>query len=222
MADEVFNTSVSWFRTVSGFTETLPPWAQTAAYIATDLLLAVFAVLFLLAWWRARGIGARAVGLALFAPVATVIGYAVSRTLKMMIEQERPCQAMLDVTVIATCPEAGNWSFPSNHAAIAGAAAVAIAITWRRVAVLAVLVALLEAFSRVFVGVHYPHDVTVGLIVGALVAAAAMFAAARPMTALSRWAEGVAPLRPLVVSADRDAGPPAPGERREPPLTAGR
>lgn len=31
-------------------------------------------------------------------------------------------------------------------------------------------VAVLAAFSRVFVGVHYPHDVVAGFLLGALVA----------------------------------------------------
>jgi undecaprenyl-diphosphatase len=55
------------------------------------------------------------------------------------------------------------------------------------------------AASRVWVGVHYPHDVAVGLVVGALAAFVAM-------SVLARWPRGLAArlsatrLRPLLVS----------------------
>ena len=198
MVSEIFAVSATWSRAVIEFADGLDPWVQEAAYLGTDLFLGVFAVLFLLAWWRARSQGSRAVGLALFAPVATVIAYAVSRTVKTFFEQLRPCQAMTDLTTIATCDPIGDWSFPSNHAAIAGAAAAAIIIAWRRIAVVAVLFAVLEAFSRVFVGAHYPHDVTVGLLVGATVAALVSLAMARPMTALVDRVASTERLRPLV------------------------
>ena len=74
-------------------------------------------------------------------------------------------------TPLVACPPHGDWSFPSNHATIAGAAAVALALAWRGTPWLTAPLALLMAFSRVFVGVHYPHDVrSAGLALGALVA----------------------------------------------------
>ncbi|MEU0236978.1 phosphatase PAP2 family protein [Nocardiopsis sp. NPDC006198] len=198
MVSEIFAVSAAWSRAVIEFTAGLDPWVQQAAYLGTDLFLGVFAVLFLAAWWRARSHSSRAVGLALFAPVATVVAYAVSRTVKSFFEQLRPCQAMTDLTTIATCDPIGDWSFPSNHAAIAGAAAAAVVVAWRRFAVVAVVFAVLEAFSRVFVGAHYPHDVTVGLLVGAAVATLASLAMARPMTAVVDRIAATERLRPLV------------------------
>ncbi|GAA0975337.1 phosphatase PAP2 family protein [Nocardiopsis tropica] len=212
MVSEIFAVSAAWSRAVIEFTAGLDPWVQQAAYLGTDLFLGVFAVLFLAAWWRARSHSSRAVGLALFAPVATVVAYAVSRTVKSFFEQLRPCQAMTDLTTIATCDPIGDWSFPSNHAAIAGAAAAAVVVAWRRFAVVAVVFAVLEAFSRVFVGAHYPHDVTVGLLVGAAVATLASLAMARPMTAVVDRIAATERLRPLVraegAAAD-GAEPPA-------------
>lgn len=41
------------------------------------------------------------------------------------------------------------------------------------------------AFSRVFVGVHDPHDVATGLVFGALVATAAVRVATGPVTRLT-------------------------------------
>ncbi|MFL1377417.1 phosphatase PAP2 family protein [Nocardiopsis protaetiae] len=215
MVSEIFDTSASWSRAVIEFAAGLDPWVQQAAYVGTDLFLVVFAVLFLAAWWRARSIDSRLVGLALFAPVATVIAYGVSRTVKSFFEQLRPCQAMTDLTTIASCDPVGDWSFPSNHAAIAGAAAAAVIIAWKRVAPIAAAFAVLEAFSRVFVGAHYPHDVTVGLLLGAAVATAVSLAVARPLTALvDRVAENDL-LRPLVRSASAGAAPLPAGRRTQ-------
>ncbi|CAL9514554.1 hypothetical protein SUDANB121_03727 [Nocardiopsis dassonvillei] len=210
MVSEIFDISAAWSRAVIGFAAGLDPWVQQAAHIGTDLILVVFAVLFLAAWWRARSVDPRLVGLALFAPVATVIAYGVSRTVKSLVEQLRPCQAMTDLTTIATCDPIGDWSFPSNHSAIAGAAAAAVVLAWRRFAPIAAVFAVLEAFSRVFVGAHYPHDVTVGLLLGAATATAVCLVAARPMTALVEWIAQNRRLRPLVRSASADApGTPA-------------
>ncbi|WP_433699568.1 phosphatase PAP2 family protein [Nocardiopsis sp. CA-288880] len=212
MVSEIFAVSAAWSRAVIEFTAGLDPWVQQAAYLGTDLFLGVFAVLFLAAWWRARSHSSRAVGLALFAPVATVVAYGVSRTVKSFFEQLRPCQAMTDLTTIATCDPIGDWSFPSNHAAIAGAAAAAVVVAWRRFAVVAVVFAVLEAFSRVFVGAHYPHDVTVGLLVGAAVATLASLAMARPMTAVVDRIAATERLRPLVRAEGAVGGAEPPAE----------
>ncbi|WP_017572160.1 phosphatase PAP2 family protein [Nocardiopsis halotolerans] len=206
MVSEIFAISAAWSRAVIEFTADLDPWVQNVAYLGTDLFLGVFAILFLAAWWRARSATPRLVGLALFAPVATVVAYVVSNTVKTFFDQMRPCQAMTDLATIATCDPMGDWSFPSNHATIAGAAAAAIILAWRRAAVVAVLVAVLEAFSRVFVGVHYPHDVTVGLLIGAVVAVLVSLAMARPMTALVELLARNDRLRPLVRAHRADTG----------------
>lgn len=41
-------------------------------------------------------------------------------------------------------------------------------LTWRPLGLAVLPVAVLAAFSRVFVGVHYPHDVVAGFLLGAL------------------------------------------------------
>lgn len=96
------------------------------------------------------------------------------------------------------CPPLGDWSFPSNHAAIAAAAAVAILLTDRRLGAVAVPAALLMAASRVWIGVHYPHDVLIGLVTGALVALPLTVAARRCAPAVARLRDSR--LRPLVAA----------------------
>lgn len=219
MTSEIFAVSAAWSRSLIEFAEGLDPWVRSVTELGTDLLLIAFAVLFLAAWWRARSLGSRTVGLALFAPVATVIAYMVSRTIKTFVEQMRPCQAMTDLNTIATCDPIGDWSFPSNHAAIAGAAAAAIVITWYRMALPVAALAVLEAFSRVLVGAHYPHDVTAGLITGAVVAILVSLALARPLTGLVDRLAEIDHLRPLLRN-DAPAAPTAGDPARQPETDA--
>ncbi|WP_245690847.1 phosphatase PAP2 family protein [Sinosporangium album] len=147
----------------------LPSWVHVLAEIGTDAGLVLFAVIFLLNWWLARGGDPRRMALALVGPVAVVGAYIVSEVTKTLIQQDRPCWSMA-VATIAECPAAGDWSFPSNHATIAAGAAGALMVVWRPSRYFALPLAAGMAFSRVFVGVHYPHDVLVGFLIGAILA----------------------------------------------------
>ncbi|MGA4865910.1 phosphatase PAP2 family protein [Streptomyces lavendulocolor] len=159
------------YRDITDFAHDTPGWLQLVAELWTEAGLLLFGVLFLVGWWRARPADSRAVALAVLAPLGTAFGYVVSELLKSVVDEERPCRAVAGAAAsIVECPPYGDWSFPSNHSAIAGAAAVALAMAWRGIVWLTVPMALLMAFSRVFVGVHYPHDVAAGLVLGALAA----------------------------------------------------
>ncbi|MGP4028207.1 phosphatase PAP2 family protein [Actinomadura sp. 3N407] len=179
--------SADLYRDITEFAEGTPSWVHTAAEVGTDAGLLLFAVLFVAGWWRARAGNARAMGLALAAPFAVVAAYLVSEVSKTFIEEERPCRAVRGAVHIAACPSPGDWSFPSNHATIAAASAAAIVVAWRAMAPLVLPLAALMAFSRVFVGVHYPHDVAAGFVLGVVAA---------PVVALVL----VAVLRPVVDS----------------------
>ncbi|MFD5125465.1 phosphatase PAP2 family protein [Streptomyces sp. NPDC058385] len=158
------------YRDITGFAHDTPSWFQHLMEVFTELGLLVFAVLFVAAWWRARRGDPRALAVAVLAPLATGVAYVCSELVKSGVDEERPCRAVSGaLTSLVACPPHGDWSFPSNHATIAAASAVGLTLARPAVGWLTVPLALLMAFSRVFVGVHYPHDVAVGLVVGALV-----------------------------------------------------
>ncbi|MBW8487727.1 phosphatase PAP2 family protein [Actinomadura parmotrematis] len=183
--------SADWYRAITGFAHGTPGWVHAFAEVGTDAGMLLFAALFVAGWWRARGLGARAMALALAAPAVVVGACLVSESAKGVLREERPCRAVAHAVTIAACPAPGDWSFPSNHSTIAAASAAAIVVAWRRWAPVVVPLALLMAFSRVFVGVHYPHDVAAGVLVGVVVAPLAGLAAARPAAAAVRAARGV-------------------------------
>ena len=65
-----------------------------------------------------------------------------------------------------------DFSFPSDHALVAGAVAVALLFANRRWGIVAGVAAGLMALARVYVGAHYPGDVVAGRVFGAVVAIA--------------------------------------------------
>jgi undecaprenyl-diphosphatase len=72
-----------------------------------------------------------------------------------------------------------SFSFPSGHTATSFAAAYAVARTLGRRWAWLYAVAALIAFSRLYLGVHYPADVLGGIILGTLTAASVCFVTAK-------------------------------------------
>ncbi|KUM84041.1 MULTISPECIES: phosphatase PAP2 family protein [Streptomyces] len=176
-----------------------PGWLDDTVSAWSTYGLAVFAVLMAVVWWRARRVSATTALVALAVPVTVGAAYAVDAAVKLLVREDRPCQS-LHVATLEACPAPGDWSFPSNHAAIAAAAAVALLFVSRRLGAVAAVAACAMAVSRVWVGAHYPHDVAAGVVVGALVAALGMTAVRRRSDPLVRRITGTR-LRPLVLAS---------------------
>ncbi|GGW79820.1 phosphatase PAP2 family protein [Streptomyces griseoloalbus] len=193
------------YRDITDYAHDTPTWIQHTAEIGTEAGLLVFVALFVAGWWRARRADTRAFAIAVLAPLATAVAYVCSEVLKSGVTEERPCRAVAGAAPsLAECPPHGDWSFPSNHATIAGASALALVLVRRVLVRLTAPLALLTAFSRVFVGVHYPHDVAAGLLLGAVLAFAVVRLGTRPATRLAtalrassapaaRWLTGPGP-----------------------------
>jgi undecaprenyl-diphosphatase len=86
------------------------------------------------------------------------------------IGRRRPPLVFPEPKPLVHVPHSG--SFPSGHAATAFACATVLAWWDRRLAVPAFVMAALIAWSRVYVGVHWPLDVLGGAALGVLVATA--------------------------------------------------
>jgi undecaprenyl-diphosphatase len=90
--------------------------------------------------------------------------------LKALFDRERPPLRYAEPDPLVRTPHDG--SFPSGHAATSFAAATILSFTFPRFAPVIFVLAAAVAWSRVYVGVHYPLDIVGGAVLGILVALA--------------------------------------------------
>ncbi|MBD3008567.1 phosphatase PAP2 family protein [Streptomyces sp. 5-10] len=173
--------SVSVYREVTDAVAGAPSWAGPLLEVATEGTLVALGLLLLWTGWSAfrRGDASGVAG-AVFTGIGTVAGYAAGEAVKLVVDEERPCRAVRGVAAVAECPEVGDWSFPSNHATLATGIAVGLTLLRPRLAPVALPLAGAAALLRVAVGVHYPHDVAAGALMGAAVVAATLVVAGPP------------------------------------------
>jgi undecaprenyl-diphosphatase len=181
----------SLFTSVTGFARDTK-WLNAPMELWTNLGLGVFAVLMVMGWWNARRRGTQAMTLALAAPVAIVTAFAAAEVVKKIVAEVRPCRSMPHAYIVDACPAPSDYAFPSGHTTVAAATVAALFLLDRRLSAIAAVFALLEGFTRVYVGAHYPHDVLGSALL-------ALPVAYLTSLALRRWAT------PLVASLNRSA-----------------
>jgi len=92
----------------------------------------------------------------------------VNGGLKLLAQRDRPPTVILDPEPLMQVPKTS--SFPSGHAASSFACAYVLSRFAPRLTVFFYVLALGIAFSRIYVGVHYPIDVLVGAMLGTVLA----------------------------------------------------
>ncbi|MEW6409147.1 MAG: phosphatase PAP2 family protein, partial [Nitrospirota bacterium] len=99
--------------------------------------------------------------------LAVIISDQLSNLLKGIFQRVRPCSALDGVRLLAGC--GSSFSLPSNHATNAFSMAIVGSLIYNRFTPLLMFFAFAVAFSRIYVGVHYPFDVALGALVGIFV-----------------------------------------------------
>ncbi len=87
-----------------------------------------------------------------------------SHLLKNLFERIRPCNVLPNVNLLVFC--SGSYSFPSSHAVNNFAIAAYFSRLFPKFRAVLYSVAAVVAFSRSYVGVHYPSDIIAGALIG--------------------------------------------------------
>jgi len=94
------------------------------------------------------------------------ISQLISEALKISINRERPADKYPDEIFVSSVTHGG--SFPSGHTSLAFATATTLALEYKKwyITLPAYLWAGTVAYSRMYLGKHYPSDVLGGIIIG--------------------------------------------------------
>ena len=98
--------------------------------------------------------------------ISLLLGFIVTNLiLKGLVARTRPFYAVEGLQALISYPK--DYSFPSGHSTIWFAGGMATFLTLnKKYSFIFLILAIMMGFSRMYVGVHYPTDVLVGMIVG--------------------------------------------------------
>lgn len=128
--------------------------------------------------------------------LADLISY---RVIKKNVLRDRPQYTGIQVN-LRTHEHTGT-SFPSNHAANMGAAATTLTLAAPPLWPVFFAIGLSVAYSRVYVGVHFPIDVAAGFALGSLVAILIWLA-------LRKWIERSTPFKESIADDPKNHDSP--------------
>ena len=106
--------------------------------------------------------------------IALLIGLVVcNMILKPWVGRIRPYDYQLEhfgktIELLVATPH--DYSFPSGHTIASFEAAVALTVHNRKLGIPAMILAVLIAFSRMYLYVHYPTDVLASVVLGTAIA----------------------------------------------------
>lgn len=146
----------------------LTPFFRFITSLGNSGMIWIIITLLLLIFKKTRKIGA----VCALALIGSLI--VNNMILKNLVARVRPYDKLPGLNLIIE--KQTDWSFPSGHAGSSFACAWSIYRNApKKYGIPALILAILIALSRLYVGVHYPSDVLIGIITGILVSCGGQF-----------------------------------------------
>ncbi|WNI16984.1 phosphatase PAP2 family protein [Actinacidiphila sp. ITFR-21] len=214
VANDSVNPDIGLLRDINGLAERAPHGVDRAVQILGDHgLIALVALLAVCCWWRVARRCAdapAAVAGVLWAPLAGGLALLLNIPIRGFVRRPRPYTEHDGLDVLARGGH--HFSFVSDQTALTAAVAVALFMVSRRLGAVALLAALAEGFTQVYLGADYPTDVVGGFALGAATTLLLAPLALALLTALTT-ALATTRLAPLVrARTARAAVPPPQGD----------
>lgn len=211
------NPDVGLLYKINALAGDAPHWLDRGvAFLGEYGLLVAVAGLLVWSWWqvarRRPDDASTAVAGVMWAGLAAVVAMLLSIPIRDVVQRPRPFDDQSDLHVLLR--GTSKFSFVNDHSTLAMAVGVGLFMVHRKAGLIGVALAVLEGFTRVFMGVNYPTDVIGGFALGTatalLLAPLAMLGLVPLARLLERGRAGVlvrAPL-PLVPHSSRAADSP--------------
>jgi membrane-associated phospholipid phosphatase len=104
---------------------------------------------------------------------SVIFAYLIAYVLKILLHAPRPFTTLngVDSLFMQT-----DYAFPSGHAMVFMALAIAIFLTHKKAGYIFIFFAILIGLARIIAGVHFPADILGGFILGAALAVLTRYA----------------------------------------------
>ncbi|WP_329176207.1 phosphatase PAP2 family protein [Streptomyces sp. NBC_01477] len=187
VANDSANPDITLLRSINDLAKQAPRGVDRAAEFFGEYgLIAVTALLAGWCWWRVARRSAdapAAVAGVLWSCLAAGIALLLNFPVRALVQRPRPYVDHDGLDVLVSGQH--GTSFVSDHMALIAAAAVGLFMVSRKAGVIAMGLALVEGFTQVYLGVHYPTDVIGGFALGAATVLLLAPAALALLTALT-------------------------------------
>ncbi|MFE4637702.1 phosphatase PAP2 family protein [Streptomyces sp. NPDC056773] len=170
------NVDVSLLYEINGLARRAPDWLDRTVAVLGEYGIPLALVLLVLWCWRGARRQDEPAAVETFtalvwAPLAAGAALLLNVPLREFVGRPRPAaqHGGLEVQDSGTGIGQSAFSFVSDHTTLAMALGVGLFVAHRRLGFIGIGLALLEGFTRVYTGRHYPTDVIGGLALGTAV-----------------------------------------------------